>query len=98
MGCDVAHLDLGAVAVDTLKDPTPKELADAWRALMRDEIDTHRINSLVAAIRSWPTGRLASAGRPHVVVSWQRVGGPSYVTMRSPTRPWGADRHRPPTG
>ena len=70
----------------TMKDPSPQELADTWNQLAGDQIDPDALASLVAAIRHWPTGRLATgAGRrgPTIVVSWQKVSGSTYVTMRS---------------
>jgi hypothetical protein len=62
-----------------MQDPSPDDLADAWRRLTGAEIKRDRLASLVAAVRLWPTGRLAVGG---VVVSWQRVGGSDYVTLR----------------
>jgi hypothetical protein len=68
-----------------MKDPSPQDIADAWSQLAGDEIGADALASLVAAIRHWPTGRLATgAGRPGpaIVVSWQRVGSSVYVTLR----------------
>ena len=68
-----------------MKDPSPQDLAQAWGQLAGDAIDPDALASLVAAIRNWPTGRLATgAGRsgPSIVVSWQRVGSSVYVTLR----------------
>jgi hypothetical protein len=65
--------------VDTTQDPSPDDLADAWRRLVRAKIGRDRLASLVAAIRLWPTGRLDVEG---IVVSWQRVRGSVYVTLR----------------
>ena len=70
-----------AVAVGTMQDPTPKDLADAWHQLTGSKIDPDLLASLVAAIRAWPTGRLATGARP-IIVSWQRVAGSVYVTIR----------------
>jgi hypothetical protein len=62
-----------------MQDPSPDDLADAWKRLVRARIGRDRLASLVAAIRLWPTGRLAVGG---IVVSWQRVRGSVYVTLR----------------
>jgi len=68
-----------------MQDPSPDELAKAWKRLSGKQIDPDRLASLVAAIKSWSTGRLATGaerlGKP-IVVSWQRVGGSIYVTFR----------------
>lgn len=69
----------------TIKDPSSQDLSDAWNQLTGDAIDQDALASLLAAIRHWPTGRLATgAGRrgPAVIVSWQWVSGSVYVTMR----------------
>ena len=75
----------------TMKDPSPQDLAKCWKELAGDEIDAETLASLVAAIRQWPTGRLATAaGRksPAIIVSWQKVDGSMYVTMPRGTGSW----------
>ena len=75
----------------TMKDPSPQDLAKCWKELAGDEIDAETLASLVAAIRQWPTGRLATAaGRksPAIIVSWQKVDGSMYVAMRRGTGSW----------
>ena len=71
--------------MDTMQDPSPDKLARAWERLAGKPIDPDTLASLVAAIHSWSTGRLATGaervGKP-IVVSWQRVGGSIYVTFR----------------
>jgi hypothetical protein len=62
-----------------MQDPSADDLAHAWRRLAKAEIGRDHEASLVAAVRLWPTGRLAISG---IVVSWQRVGGAVYVTLR----------------
>ncbi len=69
----------------TMKDPSPQDLADSWSQLAGDEMEPKALATLVAAIHHWPTGRLATgAGRsgPAIIVSWQKVGGSTYVTIR----------------
>jgi hypothetical protein len=68
-----------------MKDPSPQDLANCWSQLAREELDAELLASLSAAIRRWPTGRLATATfarGPARVVSWQYVSGSVYVTMR----------------
>jgi hypothetical protein len=69
----------------TMKNPSPVELANFWNNLAGDEMDRDALASLVASIRSWPTGRLATGlehlGKP-LIVSWQLVSGSTYVTMQ----------------
>jgi hypothetical protein len=71
--------------VGTLRDPTPDEVADGWQTLTGQGLSPETLESLLAAIRHWPTGRLATGaerkGHP-VIVSWQRVSGSVYVTLR----------------
>jgi hypothetical protein len=71
--------------VSTMQNPSPDDLANVWKQLAGSRIDPDILGSLVAAIRSWPTGRLATGaerqGKP-IVVSWQRVDRSVYVTMR----------------
>jgi len=71
--------------VDTMQDPSPDKLAREWERLAGKQIDPALLASLVAAIHSWSTGRLATGaewvGKP-IVVSWQRVGGSIFVTFR----------------
>jgi hypothetical protein len=71
--------------VGTMKNPAPVELAKYWERLAGKQIDPDTLASLVAAIHSWSTGRLATGaervGKP-IVVSWQRVGGSIFVTFR----------------
>jgi hypothetical protein len=68
-----------------MKNPAPQDLADCWHQHSGDAIDAEALASLVAAIRLWPTGRLATETRqrgPAIIVSWQYVNGSAYVTMR----------------
>ena len=69
----------------TMKNPSPADLAKVCKNLAGYEMDSDALASLVASIRSWPTGRLATGlerlGKP-LIVSWQAVGGSTYVTLR----------------
>ena len=69
----------------TMRDPSPQDLADTWTQLAGDQIDPDALASLVAAIQHWPTGRLATGADrlgPTIIVSWQRISGFTFVTMR----------------
>jgi hypothetical protein len=71
--------------MDTMKNPSPVELAHVWKHLAGCEMDPDAAACLAASIRSWPTGRLATGAERHgnpVIVSWQAVGGSTYVTLR----------------
>jgi hypothetical protein len=70
--------------MDTMKNPSTVELAHVWKRLVGCEMDSDAAASLAASIRSWPTGRQATgAGHSNlVIVSWQTIGGSTYVTMR----------------
>ena len=69
----------------TMKNPSPDDLACALNSLAGYEMGPETLACLVASIRSWPTGRLATGlerlGKP-LIVSWQAVGGSTYVTLR----------------
>jgi hypothetical protein len=69
----------------TMKNPSPADLAGALNGLAEYEMGPDALASLVASIRSWPTGRLATGTERHgapVIVSWQAIGGSTYVTLR----------------
>jgi hypothetical protein len=68
-----------------MRDPSLDDLANDWRRLAGDRIDPGLLASMLAAIQIWPEGRLATGagrqGKP-IVVSWRRVRGSAYVTIR----------------
>jgi hypothetical protein len=73
------------MAVATMQEPSPDELAREWKRLTGRLIDPEGLASLVAAIESWSTGRLATSTERHgkpIVLSWQRVDGSIFVTFR----------------
>jgi len=73
------------MAVGTMQNPSPDELAKEWDRVAKNKIDPDSLASLVAAIENWATGRLGTGAERHgkpIVVSWQRVGGSTYVTFQ----------------
>jgi hypothetical protein len=69
-----------------MQNPSADALAKAWEQLAGNPINPDALAALVAAIKRLPTGRLATGaerrGKPPVIVSWQRVGGSTFVTFR----------------
>jgi hypothetical protein len=68
-----------------MQDPSPDDLAKEWTQIAGTPIDSDALASLTGAIEAWSSGRLATgserSGKP-VIVSWQRVGGSTYITFR----------------
>jgi hypothetical protein len=75
----------GLYAVHKMRDPSLDDLTNAWWHLAWDQIDMDLLASMIAVIRIWPSGRLATGSGRHgkpIVISWERVGGSVYVTMK----------------